>query len=34
MNQAKDRSVAAGLQGLLNPAVMLNRVSSFFQKKH
>jgi hypothetical protein len=27
-------SVVAGLQRQLNPAVMLNTVSSFFQKKH
>jgi hypothetical protein len=34
MNQVKGMQVAAGLQRQVNPAVMLNTVSSFFQKKH
>ncbi len=32
MNQIKNISVVAGLQRQLNPAVMLNTVSSFFKK--
>jgi hypothetical protein len=34
MNQVKGIQVAAGSQRQLNPAVMLNTVSSFSQKKH